>query len=501
MRTAAVFSDYMVLQREKPIAVWGDGRDGVRVTVTLAGHSASCTVRDGRWRVTLPPMPAAEHLTMTVRSGAVCIRFREIAVGEVWLCGGQSNMEFEIRNEKNGQAVLSSLSPECGVRYYYTPKLQMFDGDYDRAERASGWCEAAPETAGAWSAVGLYIALELQKRLGVTVGLIGCSWGGTSAAAWIPCETLRAHPALHPYLEDYENAVRGRSTEEMIREYDAYSAFQSDWQNRYEQLMREHPETSWERAQELLGASQYPGPMGPKNELRPGGLCETMLRRVCPYTLRGFLFYQGESDTHRSGTYAELLETLICRWREDWGCDALPFLNVQLPMFRYQHEPDTGSWALIREAQAAVFRRLRHTALAVTADCGALDDIHPADKSQVGHRLALAALSEVYGMIPREQGCAPMPSGSYVSGGTMTVLIENAADGFCLTGEPSGFALCGADGVWHPAAAVLLPGRITLTAAAVPEPKAARYAWCNYTEVTVFGRNGLPLMPFRTAAL
>ena len=138
MRTAAIFSDYMVLQRERPITVWGDGRDGVRVTVTLGGHSASCTVRDGKWRVTLPPMPAAEHLTMTVRSGAVCIRFREIAVGEVWLCGGQSNMEFEIRNEKNGKAVLDALTPDCGVRYYYTPKLQMFDENYARAERNSG---------------------------------------------------------------------------------------------------------------------------------------------------------------------------------------------------------------------------------------------------------------------------------------------------------------------------------------------------------------------------
>ena len=501
MRTAAVFSDYMVLQRERPITVWGDGRDGVRVTVTLGGHSASCTVRDGKWRVTLPPMPAAEHLTMTVRSGAVCIRFREIAVGEVWLCGGQSNMEFEIRNEKNGKALLDSLTPDCGVRYYYTPKLQMFDENYARAERNSGWCEASPETAGAWSAVGLYFALELQKRLGVTVGLIGCNWGGTSASAWIPCETLGAHPALRPYLDDYENAMRGKTTEEHVREYDAYAAFQGDWQKRYEQLMASHPETTWERAQEILGASQYPGPMGPKNELRPGGLYETMLRRVCPYTLRGFLYYQGESDDHRPETYAELLEALICRWRSDWGCETLPFLYVQLPMFRYGHEPDTGSWALIREAQAAVFRKLRHTGLAVAADCGELDNIHPTDKSQVGHRLALTSLCEVYGLLPREAGTAPMPAGFYISGNTMTVLIENAADGFALTGEPGGFELCGADGVWHPADAVLMPSRITLTAAAVPEPVSARYAWRNYAEVTVFGRNGLPLMPFRTAAL
>ena len=501
MRAAAIFSDNMVLQREKPIAVWGDGRDGVRVTVTLAGHRASSVIRNGKWRVTLPPMPAADHLTMTVRSGAVCIRFREVAVGEVWLCGGQSNMEFEIRNALHGKELLSALTPDCGVRYYYTPTQRMFDGEFDRTERRSGWCKASPETAGAWSAVGLYFARRLQKALGVTVGLIGCNWGGTSAAAWIPRETLEAHPALRPYTDDYDAAMCGKTPEQHIREYDRYAAFQADWQNRYEQLMRERPETSWEQAQEILGASQYPGPMGPKNELRPGGLYETMLRRVCPYTLRGFLYYQGESDDHRPETYAELLEALICRWRADWGEDTLPFLNVQLPMFRYRHEPDRMNWCLIREAQAAVCRKLRHTALAVLTDCGELDNIHPTDKEPVGNRLALLALCRVYGLLPPAQAESPAYLRSYVSGGTLTVQTVHAEDGFVLTGEPAGFELCGADGIWYPAEAVLMPDCITLTAAAVPAPAAARYAWRNYTEVTVFGRNGLPLAPFRTACI
>ena len=500
MRTAAVFSDFMVLQREKPIAVWGDGRDGVRVTVTLGGHSASCIIRNGKWRVTLPPMPAADHLTMTVRSGAVCVRFREVAVGEVWLCGGQSNMEFEIRNELHGKEVLSALTPDCGVRYYYTPKQQMFDENFERTERSSGWSTASPESAGAWSAVGLYCALEMQKKLGVTVGLIGCNWGGTSAAAWIPRETLEAHPALHPYLDDYDSAVRGKTAEEHIREYDEYAVFQADWHSRYEALMQAEPAVTWAEAQERLGASRYPGPMGPKNPLRPCGLYETMLMRVCPYTLRGFLYYQGESDDHRPETYAELLEALICRWRADWGEDTLPFLNVQLPMFRYPEEPERMYWCLIREAQASVCRKLRNTALAVLTDCGELGNIHPADKTAVGHRLALLALCHVYGMLPEHAAEAPAYLSSYVSGSTLTVQTVHAEEGFVLTGEPAGFELCGADGVWHPADAVLMPDRITLTAAAVPAPAAARYAWRNYTEVTVFGRNGLPLAPFRTNA-
>ncbi len=498
MRAAAIFSDHMVLQREKPVAVWGDGKDGTRVTVTLGGHSASGTVSGGKWRVTLPPMPAADGLTMTVQSGAVVITFSDIAIGEVWLCGGQSNMEFEIRNEKNGAALLDSLTPDCGVRYYYTPKQRIIDAGFDAVERNTCWSTASPESAGAWSAVGLRFALELQKKLGVTVGLIGCNWGGTSASAWVSRDVLEQNAAIRPYIEDYDRAMAGKTLEEHIRDFDEYAAYQDRWYCEYSKLMEAHPETTWEQAQQLLGESRYPGPMGPKNETRPCGCYETLLQRVCPYTLRGFLFYQGESDDHRPETYETLLEALIACWRRDWGEAELPFLNVQLPMFRYLHEPDKKHWCYIREAQQRVCRRLRNTGLAVIPDCGELDNIHPTDKAQVGHRLFLQAMCEVYGLYTPEQACAPIAVQSYVCGNAVTVLTEHAAEGFQLRGEPTGFELAGADGVFCPADAVLQPNRITLTARTVPAPCYARYAWTNYTEVTVFGMNGLPLAPFRT---
>lgn len=497
MRAAAVFSNHMVLQREKPIAVWGDGADGRTVTVTLGGNSASCTITDGAWRVTLPPMPAADGLTMTVQSGAVQINFTDIAVGEVWLCGGQSNMEFEIRNEMHGKDVLASLTPDCGVRYYYTPKQRIIDESFEAVERNTCWSTASPETAGAWSAVGLYFALELSKKLGVTVGLIGCNWGGTSASAWVSRDVLEAHAETRPYIEEYDRAMAGKTREEHIREFDEYAAYQDKWYCDYSKLMEEHPETTWERAQEILGASRYPGPMGPKNEMRPCGNYETLLMRVCPYTLRGFLYYQGESDDHRPESYAVLLEALIDCWRRDWNDPELYFLNVQLPMFRYLHEEDKKHWCIIREAQMRVYRKLRNTGLAVLTDCGELDNIHPTDKAPVGHRLYLQALSEVYGLAAREDVSAPMPRGCYAAGNTLTVLIDHAEGGFALTGEPCGFELAGPDGVFVSAKAVLLPGRILLTADGIAAPQAARYAWTNFMEVTVFGANGLPLAPFR----
>ena len=498
MRAAAVFSNDMVLQREKPIAVWGDGKDGTRVTVTLAGHSAAAVTADGKWRVTLPPMPAADDLTMVIASGAVEIRFTGIAVGEVWLCGGQSNMEFEIQNEKNGRALLESLTPDCGVRYYYTPKQRMIDSSFDAVERNTCWQKASPQTAGAWSAAGLYFALEIARKLGVTVGLIGANWGGTSASAWVSRDVLEAHTALRPYLDDYDNAVAGKTEEELIAAFDEYAAYQDAWWGRYSAYMQEHPETSWDDALKIVGESHYPGPMGPKNEQRPCGIYETVLQRVCPYTLRGFLYYQGESDDHRPETYETLLEALIRCWRRDWGEPELPFLNVQLPMYRPLNEEDKQHWCPIREAQFRVYRRLKHTGLAVLTDCGELDNIHPVDKAPVGHRLALQALAEVYGVISEREACAPMYRSSYAAGFVMTVLLDHAEDGFRLTGAPAGFELAGEDGIYYPAEAVFGKGSITLTAPQVSAPRSARYAWRNYIQVTVFGSNGLPLAPFCT---
>ncbi len=501
MRAAAIFSDHMVLQREKPIAVWGDGKDGIRVTVSLGGNRASATVQDGKWRVTLPPMPAATGLMMTVASGAVEIRFADIAVGEVWLCGGQSNMEYEIRNDKNGKALLDSLTADCGVRFYYTPKQRMIDDTFEAVERNTGWSTASPDASGAWSAVGLYFALEIAEKLGVTVGLIGCNWGGTSASAWVSRDVLESHAEIRPYIDEYDAATAGKTQEELIKAFDEYAAYQDEWYVRYSKLMEEKPDTSWDEAQEILGASRYPGPMSPKNEMRPCGNYETMLRRVCPYTLRGFLYYQGESDDHRPNTYETLLTELIACWRRDWADPELPFLNVQLPMFRYLNDIDHKHWCLIREAQFRVYRKLKNTGLAVLTDCGELDNIHPTDKIPVGHRLALQALAEVYGTISRADACPPMFRSAYANGSEMTVLLDYADDGFLLTGEPVGFELAGDDLMFRPAKAFFGKGFLTLTADGVPAPKYARYAWTNFMTVTVFGKNGLPMAPFRTDGL
>ena len=497
MRTAAIFSSHMVLQQGRPICIWGEGQDGEHISVTLGNVGAETVAANGKWKLYLPPQTAADGLTMTIAGKDERLVFTDISIGEVWLCGGQSNMEFEICNEKNGEALLSALTPDCGVRFYYTPKLHMIDANFDAAERSTCWQTASPTAARAWSAVGLYCALELQKKLGVTVGLIGCNWGGTSATSWIPRETIAEHPQLSPYLDDYDRAMEGVTLEEHIRAFDAYAAYQGAWHLKSTAYKKAHPDASWEDIEAACGKSQYPGPMGPKSERRPGGLYETMLSRVCPYTLRGFLFYQGESDACYPDTYGILLRALIAKWRKDWENPDLPFLFVQLPMFRYASEPDSGSWAVIREHQMQTAQTVANTALAIIPDCGEWNEIHPSDKSQVGHRLALLALAEVYGLLPQTQAHPPVYQSYEIIGDTMILHFANGVLAPC--NDPCGFELAGADGIFYPACTKNSADTVTLHAEQVPCPTAARYAWADYCAISLYGENGLPVSPFRTA--
>ena len=224
-----------------------------------------------------------------------------------------------------------------------------------------------------------------------------------------------------------------------------------------------------------------------------------MLMRVGPYTLAGFLYYQGESDDHSPRTYYTLLTTLIRVWRERWGDDRLPFIMVQLPAFKYSGDPDYKHWCLIREAQMRAFNTVKNTGIAVTIDCGEMDNIHPVDKIPVGERLCLQAEKLVYGMDVPAFG--PVYESSSVSDGTMFISFAHAEDGLEIKGgRLSGFELAGEDKKFFPADTELCGSRVMLFSEQVPEPKYARYAWGNFPEYSVFGRNGIPLAPFRTSA-
>ncbi|MDO4862544.1 MAG: sialate O-acetylesterase [Ruminococcus sp.] len=503
MKTAPIFSDNMVLQRRSNIRVFGTcsgGEKRITVSIPELRVSADAVIAHGRWEAVLPALPEYDCCSLVVACGAIQKVFSNVAIGEVWLAGGQSNMEYELRNDKHGADELRDCARE-NVRYYYTPKCAMLGDELAAAEAASRWEPASETGSVAWSAVGWYFAKELSRALGCTVGVIGCNWGGTSASAWVPREVLAENAKLRPYLNDYDRAVAGKSDEQMIAEYDEYTAYQAEWDKRIAACYAEEPDISWADAQAKCGVNRYPGPMGIKNPMRPCGLYETMVSRVCPYTVKGVLWYQGESDDHRPCTYYDLMSALIRCWREKWHSDGLAFLIVQLPMFRYKEDPDFKHWAYIREAQERLFRTVKNTGLAVALDCGEFNNIHPVDKSAVGHRLYLQAMSEVYSLMDRAETMPPMLGTFEVRhGDTMVVCLDNPSRG--LSGNDNcrdGFELAGADGVYSPADSVEIFGnQIHIRCAQVKRPHYVRFKWTNYAEVGLFGSNGIPVAPFRT---
>lgn len=496
-RTAAIFGSNMVLQREKNIRIFGQGINGNTVTVVFVGHTYTCKVRDNSWSVLLPPMAAGTGYGMTVSCDAEEISFSNIAVGEVWLAGGQSNMEFELQSCRGGKEMLEQdINP--AVRFYSTGRMSYMDENSYEREAQSGWAEFSEESAKAWSAVGYIFGKGLSKDLGVTAGIIGCNWGGTSASCWMSEEALRMDVDLAVYLEEYYKGIAGKTEKEQLKEYMEYVAYHTEWDRKCSELYADNPDIEWTQIEKRLGECRWPGPINCASPYRPGGLYHCMLERILPYTLRGFLFYQGEQDADRPDIYQKLLTGLIRQWREDWEDITLPFLIVQLPMHRYKADPDTKNWCLIREAQMNTYLTVKNTGIAVILDCGEFNEIHPKDKLPVGERLRLQALYQVYGKITEKEAFGPVYRAFEQKGNTIELSFDHAGEGFEIRGEASGFEIAGEDLCFVEAEAEIKGPKIILAARETAGPRYARYCWTNYGEVTIYGKNGIPLAPFRT---
>lgn len=497
VKLAPVFSNHMVLQRNKRIAVWGQ-TDRETVVVSLNGRETVVKAVEGSFQTELPPMPAGGPYTLTVAAGDESITYTDIMLGEVWLAGGQSNMELELQNSFEGEKELERCDAEQ-VRYYYVPKKSYVCEEFLQEEAESTWECAGRETSGRWSAVAYYFAKEVSRKLGVTVGIIGCNWGGTSASCWMSCEMLEGSKATSSYVKEYDAVIAEQDFEEYVKEREEYIVYQAEFEKNVSQYYAtcEHP--TWDEAIRLFGENKYPGPMGPYSEFRPAGLYEMMLSKVCPYSLAGFLYYQGEEDDHKPETYYDLLQALIRQWRTDWGDDTLPFLLVQLPVFQNDGEPDFKNWPLVREAQMRVFQTVKNTGIAVILENGEYGNIHPTRKEVVGKRLALQAFYQVYHVCEEEDAFGPIYQSCYVEGDKMVLCFAHCEKGFKCRGKVNGFELAGADREYYPAEFDMEENRIILTAEAVKQPEYARYCWTNYQEIALFGKNGIPVAPFRTS--
>ena len=390
---AAVFSNHCVLQRDKVISIFGNAEDGSKITVELYAQNQTLLAKNtgksknGRWLVMLESQKAQNDCSLKITcdkngSASENITFNDVAIGEVWLAGGQSNMEFELQNCTEGPDELNpSKNPQNpNVRFYYTNKIAWMDEKFFEAERNTSWQTWDSEWKKSWSAVGYFFAKKLAADLGVTVGVIGCNWGGTSASAWMSRESLEKDVELKSYLDEQEEATNGKSIEQQCREYDEYEIQNNKWQEKCNELYAKNPNIEWDEVQKIIGTCPWPGPKSCKNPYRPAGLYECMLKRIIPYTLKGVLWYQGESDDHKPAFYAKLFSSMIDLWRDEWNEPLLPFVFVQLPENRYKQDKDFKHWCFIREAQQKVHNTVKNAFMTCAAGLGQYNDIHPKGK-------------------------------------------------------------------------------------------------------------------------
>ncbi len=482
---APLFRDGAVLQRDQPIVVWGEAAAAEKVEVTFRRQQATVITRaDGRWRVTLRPEPASPVPSELTASGANTVTVREVLVGDVWLCSGQSNMAFLVRNALDAEREIAAAKFPL-IRQFKVPTTV---ADRPAAEVGGSWVACAPETVGAFSAVAYYFARELHRKSGVPVGLVNAAWGGTQIEGWLSEATLRADPAWREIQARWEKTLADHPA--------ALKAYES-------QLAKWNEDAAAAKAAGRAFARTKPRtPEGPGSRWQPAAIYNGMIAPLVPYGLRGVIWYQGETNATRPAEYASLFTSLIQQWRAEFPAppsgQPLPFYFVQLANFEAQAGNRGDTWAFLREAQARALR-LPATGMAVTIDIGDPKDIHPRNKQEVGRRLALHARKHVYG--ERVDADGPTFVGAKRDGAAMRVTLSRAAG---LRLEPAkadgrvSFEVAGEDQVFVPAEARIDGTALLVSAPSVPAPVAVRYAWRNSPDARLFNRAGLPAAPFRS---
>lgn len=492
-KASPLFSDGMVLQRGKNIVIFGTGENGTEITATLCGSEAKCIVADGKWKVVFPPMGACRYMNLTLEDDDPddAIIFDDVAIGEVWLACGQSNMKFELGYSQMGKIELESdNSPD--VRYFDLPRRTIYDEDYDSAFENSVWHDfSEKEDASHWSAVAYYAAKQISNYLDVVVGIIGCNWGSTPITSWL--DRAYARGGAPEYFWKYDEFMSKTTPEKANAAYGEYAKLKQEWDKKRDEYYASTENPTDRGCLEACG-ERPPEPIAPCSPRTPSLLYESMVKRLVPYTIQGVFWYQGESDVIHPNAYYNLLTNLIRNWREDWNDDEITFIIGQLPVYGGSN-PDGEELAIIRDAQLRTYNTIKNTGIAVLFDLGERDELHPRSKSTVGWRFAMQALEIVYG------GCdgafAPVLRNALVRGDTIELQFNNARGGLVAKGEALGFEVCGEDGVYRPVYADISGERVFLSVEEIKHPCGIRYLWKNYAECHVFSQFNLPVVPFK----
>jgi len=475
----AVFSDHMVLQRDLPIPIWGTAAPGAEVTASLAGKSAVATVGgDGRWKIEFPQLAAGGPFQLEVSAGSATRSYQDVLVGEVWLCSGQSNMDFTLaKTEKRSFSGAADWQNEVAAANH--PQLRMFTAEwamneFPQREVPGAWAVCSPATAGDFSAVAYYFGRGIQADLQVPVGLVTCAFGASTIEAWIRSESLAPHPQFKGLVEAF--AKKRLTFRDEPKQFLDYGTALAKWKGGK--------------------APKNPDPV--QDQHNPCVLHNGMIAPIAPYAIRGAIWYQGESNLNTRELYADLQQTLIADWRAQWGSPELPFYFVQLAAYKVpQPEPGTGQIAEMRWQQAKSLV-IPHTGMAVAIDVGEEKDVHPRNKLDVGKRLARLALTGTYRKPGESSG--PQFRESSVQGGRVIVKFDHAGGGLVAKGGTlQQFAIAAADRKFVWADAAIEGDRVVVSSPAVAAPAFVRYAWAdNPAGANLSNSEGLPAAPFRT---
>ena len=483
VKLPSIFGSHMVLQQKQADKVWGWAAPGEKVTVTIADQTKTATADDkGAWSVKLDPLNAGGPLTLTIK-GNNTITFDDVLVGEVWICSGQSNMQW---------SVSSSTDPDLESLAANFPQIRLISvplrGTGDPQDDFNGsWTACTPETVKGFSAVGYFFGRQLHQTLNVPVGLINNAWGGSACEAWIRRDLLEKDPQFAPLIDRWKGIEA-----DFEREAANYPKALAEW--------KEAAAKAKADGKDAPPAPKLPNSGALNGNARPGNIYNGMVKPLIGFNVKGDIWYQGESNASRAYQYRELFPLMIKSWREEWGIGDFSFYWVQLADFLAEKaNPEPSAWAELREAQTMTLKRLPNTGEAVIIDIGEGKDIHPKNKQDVAKRLARWALAKDYGInIPAQ---SPTYSSARVKDGKITLKIEHTGGGFRMfdVAEPIGFSIAGDDKkfVWA-TAKVTGPDTIEVSADSVKNPVAVRYAWADNPKCNVYGNTGLPLTPFRT---
>lgn len=440
VKPMSMFSSNAVFQRGIPIPVWGTGDNGEEVSVEFKDQVVTTKTVGGKWKVKLDPSDAGGPYTMTITGKDNTIRLTNVMVGEVWACGGQSNMHWWLKEASTGKEAIAK-SEDPMLRLFDVPRIAL---DAPATDVQGSWKAATPDTTPDFSAVGYFFGRELRRKLNIPVGLINCNQGATMAEAWMPMDVIKADPEYRKVLD-----------------------------------------TPWPKDQELL---------------RPAGLYNGMVAPIAGYPMRGVIWYQGESNAWQAHLYRRVFPAMIQSWRDKWGEGKFPFLFVQLAPYEFEAvtpDPKDSAWAELREAQLFTAEHFPNTGMAVITDVGDPKDIHPKDKETVGKRLALIAQGRVYHQKVEYYG--PLYKSMKVKDGKAVISFTHIGKGLMAKdGALKGFAIAGDDHKFVWADAVIKGKTVVVSSPKVAKPIAVRYGWANNPEVNLFNKNGQPASPFRT---